>query len=138
MNNMESEMKKFDPSTIMDGVKDKIRLEFANLIPENVWEEMVKQEVNYFFYKKQDEGYSSRRSSTQFQRVCNSLLEEECRKRFKEYLNSSDFQATYKTNGQPIASEAVKKFIVENSGEVLANFFGSMMQSAIHNMQYNM
>lgn len=127
----ENKLQQFDPSKLMDGIKDRIRGEFASLIPEDVWKQMVEKEVQYFFYQKQGEGYSSRRSSTQFERLCNRILEEECSKRFKEYLYQPEFQSTWDNSGNIIASEAVKKMIVENSGQVLANFFGNMMQNAL-------
>ena len=135
---MSDKVQKFDPSKLMDGVKDRIRAEFASLIPDDAWQEMVKKEVDYFFYRKEDEGYSSRRSSSQFERMCNTLLEKECKERFGEYLKSAEFSTVYNEKGSPIASQAVERFIVENSGKVLASFFGNMMQGALDNMKMNL
>ena len=44
-----TQVQKFDPATLMQGVKDRIKATFVSLIPEEQWEEMVKKEVDKFF-----------------------------------------------------------------------------------------
>lgn len=46
---MADEIQKFDPSTLMQGVKDRIKATFVSLIPDEQWEEMVQKEINAFF-----------------------------------------------------------------------------------------
>ena len=41
-----TQVQKFDPATLMQGVKDRIKATFVSLIPEEQWEEMVKKEVD--------------------------------------------------------------------------------------------
>lgn len=43
-----TQVQKFDPATLMQGVKDRIKATFVSLIPEEQWEEMVKKEVDKF------------------------------------------------------------------------------------------
>lgn len=45
---MANEIEKFDPSKLMDGVKDRIKATFVSLIPDEVWEKMLEKEI-YFF-----------------------------------------------------------------------------------------
>ena len=40
------QVEKFDPSTLMQGVKDRIKATFVSLIPDAQWEQMVK---NFYF-----------------------------------------------------------------------------------------
>ena len=46
---MSNEVEKFDPSKLMDGVKDRIKATFVSLIPDEQWEQMVETESKKFF-----------------------------------------------------------------------------------------
>ena len=41
-------IEKFDPSKLMDGVKDRIKSTFVSLIPDDAWEKMVEREIYIF------------------------------------------------------------------------------------------
>lgn len=43
------EVQKFDPSRLMDGVKDRIKATFVGLIQDEAWDGMVRKEVDAFF-----------------------------------------------------------------------------------------
>ena len=45
---MENQIEKFDPSKLMDGVKDRIKATFVSLIPDNAWSDMVEKELYIF------------------------------------------------------------------------------------------
>jgi len=45
---MENMIEKFDPSKLMDGVKDRIKSTFVSLIPDDVWNTMVEKEIYVF------------------------------------------------------------------------------------------
>lgn len=45
---MDNYMEKFDPSKLMEGVKDRIKSTFVSLIPDNLWETMVEREIYIF------------------------------------------------------------------------------------------
>jgi len=49
---METLPEKFDPSKLMDGVRDRIKATFVSLIPDDQWEVMVKKEIDAFFEPK--------------------------------------------------------------------------------------
>ena len=129
----------FDPNTIMDGVKDKIKAEFINLIPEDAWKAMVKTEVDRYFKTAIDRNYSNHNQYyTPFATLVHNELQDHCKAKFKEFLGTPEFNSNEWKDGQQVMSEAVKKFIVENSGEVMANFFGNMMQSALMSIRTQM
>ena len=46
---MSNEVEKFDPSKLMQGVKDRIKSTFVSLIPDAEWEGLVKKEIDNFF-----------------------------------------------------------------------------------------
>lgn len=45
---MENQIEKFDPSKLMDGVKDRIKATFVSLIPDDAWNSMVEKELYVF------------------------------------------------------------------------------------------
>ena len=45
---MDSQVEKFDPSKLMDGVKNRIKATFVSLIPDDAWDSMVEKELYIF------------------------------------------------------------------------------------------
>ena len=45
---MENQIEKFDPSKLMDGVRDRIKATFVSLIPDEMWNAMVEKEIYVF------------------------------------------------------------------------------------------
>jgi len=122
---MENQIQKFDPSTLMQGVKDRIKSEFVSLIPDEQWTEMIKKEAENFF-KEKETGYSNRSYASDFAILVRDELKKEVQKRLTDYLSSPEFNTMYGEHGQPIAAQKVKELIIDNSGLILQNMFGGM------------
>ena len=45
---MGNQIEKFDPSRLMDGVRDRIKATFVSLIPDDAWDKMVEKELYIF------------------------------------------------------------------------------------------
>lgn len=43
-----NQIQKFDPSKLMEGVKDRIKATFVSLIPDDAWDRMVEKEIYIF------------------------------------------------------------------------------------------
>ena len=134
---MDNKVQKFDPSKLMEGVKERIRAEFASLIPDEAWTQMVEKEVQSYFHDKFENSYRHDRTS-RFEDLVRSLLQEETKKRFAVYISSAEFERVWGKDGLPACSEAVKKMIVDNSGEILISFFGGMFQGMLDNFKANL
>ena len=135
---METNLEKFDPSTLMQGVKDRIKATFVSLIPDEQWDKMVKNEVDDYFKPKQI-GYSSdRKMASDFQILVRNIIENEATKKLKEYLTSPDFITMWAENGIPIASGQVKQMCIENSGQILANFYAGIFQNMLSMVANNL
>lgn len=132
-----AEIEKFDPSKLMDGVKDRIKATFVSLIPEAAWEEMVKAEISRFFNPKVSWN-SDREYRSEFQDLVRKEIENECKNRLKEYLSSPDFYTVWENNGLPATTKAVENMIVKNSGEIMVSMFGQMFQSMLINFKNNL
>lgn len=137
---MNTQIEPYNPQAIMQGVKDRIKATFVNLIPDEQWEEMVKKEVDDFFLatKTTEEnswGNKYQKHST-FGKMVEYELQAECKKRLMDYLASPDFEQKWENNGQVIMSETVKNMVIENSGAIIANFFGNMLSTAFSSLRY--
>ena len=130
---MSNEIEKFDPSTLMQGVKDRIKATFVSLIPDDRWEQMVKAEIDDWL-KPREQNYRVFNTSN-FQVVVKNALDEECKKRLTEYLSSPEFNAIWKMNGSTATSKAVEDMIVKNSGEIMINMFGGMFNNMLQNFR---
>lgn len=126
-----TQVQKFDPATLMQGVKDRIKSTFVSLIPEEQWKEMIEKEVGKFFREYELRQYNIRYVSD-FSVLVNSLLKEEAEKRMKEYLGSPEFQTVWTDNGPRIISQAIREMMIENSGLILCNMYQEMFTSMLH------
>ena len=129
---MSNDIQKFDPSTLMDGVKQRIKATFVSLIPEEQWEGLCKREIDSFFEIRED---ISRHFKTYsyFGEVCNEILMEISKEKIREYMKQYE-NSQWDNNGL-VASELLKKAIADNASEVFAKTFANMFQSAVNNMQ---
>lgn len=125
-----TQVQKFDPATLMQGVKDRIKSTFVSLIPEEQWKEMIEKEVGKFFREYELRQYDTRYVSD-FSVLVNSLLKEEAEKRMKEYLGSPEFQTVWTDNGPRIISQAIREMMIENSGLILCNMYQEMFTSML-------
>jgi hypothetical protein len=136
---MSEQVQKFDPSTLMQGVKDRIKSTFVSLIPDDQWDGMVQKEIdNFFTYKKEAySGYGSNKQyePTEFAKLVDGLLKEEALERIKTYLKGDEFYKTWTEKAEPTLADAIKALILENSGQMLINLLQAPMQMSIQNLQ---
>lgn len=134
-----SEVEKFDPSKLMDGVKDRIKATFISLIPDDQWEIMVKKEIDKFFELRDTNNYSNSqdRWKSDFGNLVRNEVHEYCKNKLAEYLKQPEFNESWKGNEARV-SEYIKKFMIENSGELMMNMFGGLFQSAISSLKSQM
>lgn len=126
-------VEKFDPSTLMEGVRDRIKATFISMIPDLQWEQMVKKEVDAFFQEvKREEDYNNPTWYSQFQVVVWEEMTKHARKHIKEAIEN--FKSFQWDGSDVIMSEAVEKMIVKNSGMILRSLIGNMIQDAINKL----
>lgn len=130
------EVQKFDPATLMQGVKDRIKATFVSLIPDEQWNIMVQKEIDEFFKSNKDRyTYGNRDKMSSFEFLVQECIQEESKKRLIQYLQSEEFNTTWGKNGQVILGEAIKNMIVNNSGEIMINTFGNMFKMMLDNFK---
>jgi len=107
--------------TIIDNIRSKIMNEFANFIPKDQWDKMIKQEID-------DLMSPDNKNRKSYKNVILKELEQETQKRITQYFESADWQQCWDNYGNPQASEAIKKIIIENSGLILQNMMAHTSQ----------
>ena len=119
-----SEIQKFDPNSLMQGVRDKIKSSFVDLIPDEQWNQMVQKEIDDFFQPKSTNNYNEYKSN--FQILIRNVLNEDAKQRLIDILNSPEYQENwnYDGNGNKIASHAISNLIINSSGIRLKYMFG--------------
>lgn len=157
---MDNNIEKFDPSQLMEGVKDRIKATFVSMIPDDVWNQMVEREI-YIFTEgriKQEYDYSTK----QYKEVrvpyqgdiekdqwgnkkpddispLQEMIRQGLRDKFKEdldkYLTSDDYQIFWNEHGTPVVSKAIQEIIVKNSGAILRNVLEELMQRGFENLR---
>ena len=130
---MENNIEKFDPSKLMQGVRDRIKATFVSLIPEEHWEQLVKKEIDVFFEVK--EQWNSREPVSPFKTIVYKTLEELTKEKVKESLKR--YESVYWEGGDIKVSEEVAKLITDNSKDIIVKILGSSIQQVINNMRNN-
>lgn len=127
---MGNEVEKFDPATLMQGVKDRIKATFISLIPDEQWEQMVQSEINKYF-KTEQTGYRSDNYRSDFTNTVYSVLQEETKKKITEVLSTPEFTVMYTgPDNQLTVSDVIKAEIIKKAPEI----FASVLEGAIGNV----
>jgi len=157
----DNNVEKFDPSKLMEGVKDRIKATFVSLIPDDQWEKMVEKELYVFTegrikidrqfidgryqdvevrepYKQQ--GFAKLENSKEddispLQRMIREQLRETFKKNLTDFLASAEYQGYWTQYGQPQVSKAVQEILTKNAETVFINFMAGMMQMAMEGMR---
>lgn len=133
---MEQGVEKFDPATLMQGVKDRIKATFISLIPDEQWGQMVNGEIKKFFELRDglNERHSGNSRMSNFTQVVFDVLTEECKKKCIEILNHEDFQINWFDNKQTV-SENLKSRLVQKMPEIMASMMENMLANAIQQIK---
>ena len=162
---MTKEIEKFDPSKLMDGVKDRIKSTFVSLIPDEMWNAMVEKEIYIFTTGKievhHDYDYTTKTykdweeripypdkdiknewgSTTQKAEVSplRQMIRDELHKKFEqdlnEWLKGEEYQSAFTKYGAPEISKAVESILVKNADTIFFNFMSRMMQQGFDSMK---
>lgn len=129
-----TEIEKFDPSQLMQGVKDRVRATFVSLIPDEHWQAMIQKEVDDFF-KETEWSYShSRETRSSFGTICLDVLNQLTKE--KLIVAMQDYKSTlWNSNTQQYQmSDALKDLMIKHAPEIFAATLGNMFQQVINSV----
>jgi hypothetical protein len=130
---MNNEIQKFDPSTLMDGVKQRIKATFVSLIPDDHWEQLCKKEMDAFFREGETRFNNNNSYPSEFRKVCNEVMTEMAKQKISEGLE--EYKSSVWENNKVKSSEQLKQLLIDNAPQVFANTFSNMFQEAINRMK---
>lgn len=148
---MGNEVEKFDPATLMQGVKDRIKATFISLIPDDEWDRMVNSEIDKFFEptkmkissagrQSSGYGYGNTRDKFEsdtiielemspFQQIIWDMCAEKAREKLKAKLETEYFENQWELKEETI-NEKLKQVMVEATPLVMHKMFEKMTLSA--------
>lgn len=134
------EVVKYNPDSIMQGVKDRIKATFVGMIPDEQWEAMIKKECDEFLNGKVDNSWVSNngRYMPEFKVIAQQELQNECKRRMAEYLSSPEFEIIWTEHGRTTCSKTVEELIIKNSGAMLTNMFGNLFSEILYNFKQSL
>lgn len=133
-----TEVAKFDPSSYVDKVRDKIKQSLIDVIPDDQWNVMLRAEISSFFEKKYDPGNGYTAASTkpsEFHRIVEAVLEEETKKRVRVILAGPEWTA-YWDGTKLKAGEEIARIARENGAAILAKWLEAAIGQVIAGIRF--
>ena len=137
-----TQVEKFDPSKLMDGVKDRIKATFVSLIPDAQWEQMCDSEMKKFFEPTFSGWDNKQKNPSQFENITRELMQKHCQEYLKELFAKPEYSITtiwesssFATNGggQKVKlSDHLDTMVKEKMPEMMQAMFASVMSDAFH------
>ena len=108
--------------TLEQNVKARMKEIISGLIPEAMWDDLVRKHVAQFV-----------------QEELPNLVKQELREKYKELLKQEfskpEWTSTQWANGRQLGSEMVKEVITESAASILASMIGGVAQQVIYDIQ---
>lgn len=132
---MSNDIQKFDPSRLMDGVRDRIKATFVSLIPDEQWEQMIQKSCDDFFREvRRDYNHSrSQDVCSDFQMVVREELSKYSRERIKVVMETYTSEIWENDGFKP--NDKIKELIIQYAPEIFASMFASRFQQCINDMK---
>lgn len=140
------EIEKFDPSKMMDGVKDRIKATFVSLIPDDAWEGMIKGVQDSFFEKKKvntGTSYDPKwvEKPSEFEELALSLMREKAKETIMAFLNSPE------VNGMTVwddksqdyrydLGDRMKELVVKHMPEIMSKMMELQIGNAFNQFKH--
>lgn len=123
-------------SQVQENIRNKIKAEFVNLIPDEMWTAMVESVVEDFTTGDRDQ-WGNRRQEPEIKRLIRSAIEDEVKTSIKAKMDELG-ASTWSSMGQRIMSEAMTKLIADHFDEVLASVNAGMVHLMINQAMNNL
>ena len=122
-------------NSLVDQLKDKIKLELVNLIPEEDFQRMIKTVSDKFFNTQYDR-YSGKDKCSDFTSVVLECLREDVRERTKVFLNSSDWKKHWdEEKKDKVVGDKIVELCKEHGSAMFLGFIEEMMQDVVSRMR---
>lgn len=126
-------------ASVQDAIKARIKAEFVNLIPDDMWKALVEEVVTDFITDKQRDRWDTKQTAP-IKEIVRKELEEQSRTYLKAEIDR--LGPNMWNNGSSVVSEALRKLIADNFKDLLASTQAAMVdvavQLAVNHMRQSM
>ena len=136
---MADEIVKFDPATFTDKIRDRIKSAFVDLIPDDQWNEMVKQEIDGFVNGRlHTSGYHrGERDYPGLKAAIHEALTKAAKERIAAVIASEEWGGGTDARAKTI-NDGVARLISENASAILMNVLGNTFASVVQGMTWQL
>lgn len=131
-----TEVAKFDPTSYVNKVRDKIKQSLIDVIPDDQWNTMLKAEISAFFENRVS-SYMGQQTQhpSEFRRIVGAVLEEETKKRVKELLTGPEWMAYWDGTKMNVGKE-IGRIAAENGSAILAKWLEAAIAQVIDGLRF--
>lgn len=124
------------PEDAVAQLKERIRLEFAQMIPADQFTAMVRAVITEFTNKK-GTGYVQRDKVSDFDQVVINELSEATKTEVQKFLNGPEWKGRWAADGigGMEASERIGQLLKEHGATILNNWIGQAIQQVLTQLQ---
>lgn len=126
---MSTELAKFDPNKLAEQLKDKIRFDLVNFLPDEVWQQMLSREIQAFLDVSDKAPHNLRT-------VVREVLAQNAKAKILEVLNDPEWNNHY-VNNKLVVGEAVLDLMKNNMNEIFASMLSEVMTRVMNNIRNN-
>lgn len=119
---MSESLEKYDPSKIMDVVRDRIKAEFVTMIPDEAWSEIVKGIVTKF-----------RSPGGELDKMVWAEMSVEVTRRMATFFQTPEWGNQWGSGG-PV-SDQVKALLVSHLPGIIEASFGNLLQQIVQRLK---
>jgi hypothetical protein len=135
---MGNEMEKpgqFDPNAAVKAIRDKIRKALVEIIPDEQWDALIKAEMRSFMQDTTSgSGYRETVQRAGFKDIVRKVLIEDTEARVRALLTSPEWTGAWGPEGEQ-ASDAIKKYMTQNAGEIMNAWIGNAVQQVVSQLR---
>lgn len=129
-----SEIQKFDPALLMQGVRERIKATFVSLIPDDQWAALCEKEIRKFFEPTKDR-YNNYHQMSSFSMVCNEVLKDFSKEKLREFMKDYDAEIWNSITNQKEAPVLLKELLIKHAGEIFVATFSGMFNEAVQQLK---
>lgn len=113
--------------SVQDSIRDRIKAEFVNLIPDEMWTKMVSEVVENFQSKKDNRGYDQ---EPPVKKMIREAIEAQAKDKIAEAL-SQVMAGTWDNFGQQVVGDAMQELIAKHFDVILKEVQSGMVSFTI-------
>lgn len=131
-------IEKFDPSTYVDKLRDVLKTQLVNLIPEEQWTLLVKAEIASFFTDSSKRDHYSGNNvvvPSEFKKVLGEVMREEAKSRIRAMLTSTEWTG-YWDGTKQVAGEAIVDMLKKNGAEIINDWLRQAITQVVQSLRF--